>query len=163
MPEKTDAPARAPTPPWLIALIALLAVGVIWFVLASGEVLDKASIPGWLELDFSTRPAAPRPVASRDFMLGKWEVDQPNGTDTSGTTITYDRDGTLSGWAMLFVNGVGRREPWSGTWSFTRLSDDTFRLSAVIGGRPPILATFRIFDRDHIQNTDTNYVAVRIP
>lgn len=147
-----------------MVLLVVLVIGVVGYVLYSGGALEKVSIPGWLEFDFSPKPAAvsPRPVASRDFMLGKWEVEQPMGGNSSGTSIIYNNDGTLTGWATVFVNNSGRRETWSGTWNFEKLSDDTFRLRATINGKA-IKATFRIFDHDHIQNVDNNYMAVRVP
>ena len=162
MSQKPDTTERAERPTWVTALLIVVVIGVVAYVLHAGGVLEKVSIPGWLEFDFSKPAASPRPVASRDFVLGKWEVEQPVGGNSSGTSITYNKDGTLTGWATVFDNNAGRREAWSGSWSFEKLSDDKFRLDAIINGIQR-QATFRIFDQDHIQNVDNNYMAVRVP
>jgi len=159
----SNAPKKTSAPGWLTALLVVAVVGVAGYALYSGGALEKASIPGWLEFQFSAKPGAPaRPVASRDFVLGQWEVEQTAGADAGGTRLTYYQDGTVKGWQTQFANGAGLRQPWSGTWRFDKLSDDTFRLSALVNGAE-LQSTFRIFDRDHIQNLDNNYVAVRIP
>jgi hypothetical protein len=161
-PDPVEGTAREGTarPGWLMGLLLVVVVGVVGYVLYSGGALEKISIPGWLEFDFSPKPAVQiHPVASRNFMLGKWEVEQPAGD----TSITYYKDGTLMGSETAFAGNLGDREPSSGTWSFKKLSDDTFRLSVLLNGKPPWEGTFRIFDQYHIHNVDTNYVAVRIP
>jgi hypothetical protein len=161
--EKTDPGAQTIRPGWLMALLAAAVVGVAGYALYSGGALEKAAIPGWLEFDFSPKPATPpHPVASRDFILGQWEVEQAAGANAAGTRLTYYQDGTLKGWETRIANGAGSRAPWSGTWSFEKLSDDTFRLRATINGAA-FQPTFRIFDHDHIQNLDDNYIAVRVP
>ncbi len=161
--EKPDPVAQTSQPGWLLALFAAALVSVVGYALYSGGALQKASIPGWLEFDFSPKPAAPaRPVASRDFVLGEWEVEQAAGANAAGSRLTYYQDGSVKGWQTRIVNGAGLREPWDGTWEFEKLSDDTFRLSVTVNGER-IGASFRIFDHDHIQNLDNNYVAVRLP
>ena len=76
------------------------------------------------------------------------------------SSYTTPRDTTLTGWDTVFVNNSGAREFWSGTWSFEKLSDDTFRLSSTLNGESH-RSTFRIFDHDHIQNVGNNYMVVR--
>lgn len=163
MNDKPDIGAKMTPPGWVMALLVVGVVGVAVYALYSGGALEKAGIPGWLEFKFAQKPAAPaRPVASRDFVIGQWEVEQSAGANAGGTRLTYFSDGAVKGWETRFANGAGYRAPWSGTWRFEKLSDDTFRLSAVINGAE-VERTFRIFDQNHIQNLDDNYIAVRVP
>lgn len=161
MTKEPDIGARTARPLWLMALLAVV-TGVVAYTLFSGGSLQKAMIPGWLEFDFAPRPpAAPaplRPAASREFILGEWEVEQWSGSNAANTRLTYYADGTVKGWGTY----AGLRTPWTGQWDFEKLSDDTFRLNATINGAT-MNSSFRIFDRDHIQNLDNNYMAVRVP
>ena len=118
----SNAPKKTSAPGWLMALLVVAVVGVAGYALYSGGALEKASIPGWLEFQFSAKPGAPaRPVASRDFVLGQWEVEQTAGANAGGTRLIYYQDGTVKGWQTQFANGAGLRQPWSGTWRFDRI------------------------------------------
>jgi hypothetical protein len=149
---------------WDIALAVVLTFGVIFFVLNRGAVIEKLKVTGLLDVAFAPKPAAPpRPVATRDFIVGRWEVDQQLAPNYfGGTSVVYYKDGTLKGWADRFVDNAGTREQWAGTWDIKVLADDQFQLKATLNGAPYEF-TFRIFDKDHIQNVDNNYIAVRMP
>ncbi len=151
---------------WVIALAVVLAFGVIFFVINRGAVIQKAKVIGLFDFAFAPKPAPllpPRPVATRDFIVGRWEVDQQFDTNYfGGTSVVYYKDGTLKGWADRFINNAGSREQWAGTWDIKVLADDQFQLKATLNGAPYEF-TFRIFDQNHIQNVDNNYVAVRLP
>jgi hypothetical protein len=100
---------------------------------------------------------------SREFLVGRWQVEQAVGQFSGGAIIIYAEDGTFSGWTTQFVNGMGYRMPVEGRWDYGRLSKDRFRLYLEFSsGQPPQQATFKILDRNHILNTDQNYVAIRL-
>jgi len=162
---ETDSRKPAGMPAWALGCVLLLLAAVIGYSLLTGGVVQKLSMPGGFDLELAHNapaPAAPRPVASRSFVLGRWEVEQNSDPVTAGTSLRYDEDGTLSGHASTFNGGDGRREEWHGTWSFEKINDEEFRLHDDINGQH-VDARFRIFDMNHIQNEDQNYVAVRIP
>jgi len=167
MADEADAKAgaRAPWPNWLLACVFGLVLGVVGIALYSGGALSKVSIPGLFDAEFTQKQAAAAvPVASREFILGQWQLQvTPGGGDvSSGTTVTYADDGTFTGTEVSFNNNQGERAPVAGTWRFQKISDQEFILNAVINGQP-WSGHFKIFDANHIENEDQNYVAVRMP
>ncbi len=151
----------------MLGCVFALVLVVVGVALYSGGALSKVSIPGLFDAEFTQKQAAAAgsaPVASRDFILGQWQlqVTPGGGSFSSGTTITYADDGTFSGTQVSFNNNQGEREPVSGTWTLQKISDQQFILNAVINGQP-WSGHFKIFDANHIENEDQNYVAVRVP
>jgi hypothetical protein len=102
------------------------------------------------------------PEASREFVVGRWQVEQTLGDAEGGTFVDYASDGRFTGKLETFVNGAGRREPVSGTWDLDKLAKDQFKLQLKFATGTQWSGTFRILDRDHIHNLDENYVAVRV-
>lgn len=100
--------------------------------------------------------------ATRDFVLGRWQVEQAAGQASSGTVMDFQADGTVTGSATQFINGFGRKVPLAGRWSFEALSANTFRMALELQNQPQQQATFKIIDHNHIHNIDQNYVAVRV-
>lgn len=103
----------------------------------------------------------PSPEVSRDFMIGRWKVEQAAGEVSGGTVMDYDDDGTFSGTMTTFVGGVGERQQRAGEWNFQKLTKDTFRLKLRFDDEAPWVGTFKIIDHDHIHNIDQNYIATR--
>jgi hypothetical protein len=106
--------------------------------------------------------AAEEAEVSREFFVGRWQVEQTIGQVSGTTVIDYEEDGTFSGWMSQFANGVGQKVPVAGRWNYERLSKDRFRLYIQFPDGSAQQATFKIQDRNHILNTDQNYVAVRL-
>ncbi len=124
-------------------------------------------IGGLFDIGFSnpqTSPAPTIPTATRSFVLGQWQLQiNPEGTNIQNdSSIIYYDDGTLTGKFDEIVGNQAVMQPVSGTWSFQKLSDHEFRLTATING-DDYQKRFRIFDANHIQNEDDNYVATRMP
>jgi hypothetical protein len=107
------------------------------------------------------QPEGP-PEASRDFVVGRWQVEQTMAGAEGGTFVDYASDGRFTGKLEAFVNGAGRREPVSGTWDLAKLAKDQFKLELKFDSGNRWNGTFRILDRDHIHNLNENYVAVRV-
>jgi hypothetical protein len=99
--------------------------------------------------------------ASRDFMIGRWQVEQSSGEVSGGTIMDYDDDGTFSGSMTIFVGGVGEKQRRAGDWNFQKLSKNTFRLKLLFDDQTTWVGTFKIIDHDHIHNIDQNYIATR--
>ena len=105
-PWKPEASA-APRPTRYIPRIALplAAITLVAYKLHLGGALKSVDVPHGIHIetaDRSTSTAAPRRVASRDFMVGRWEVEQTVGAMSGGTAISYERDGTPSGTTTVF-------------------------------------------------------------
>jgi hypothetical protein len=126
---------------------------------ALGEIEEIRLQPARPDAPPSSRPAA---ELSRDFVPGRWQVDQANGPYSGGTVIDYREDGTFSGSVTQFVNGMGQKVPLEGEWSFEKLSANTFRLKATASDGSTRSGEFKVIDRDHIHNTQENYIAVRL-
>lgn len=136
-------------------------VGVVLALLVGG------SSPWWWKQLFGSNDTTPdanngRVVSSREFMLGRWQVEQAAGQMSAGTVIDYQANGRFSGWATQFVGGSGRKMPLTGQWFFDKLSKDTFRLKILSDDQSTQEATFRIVDQDRVHNIDQNYDAVRV-
>jgi hypothetical protein len=101
--------------------------------------------------------------ASREFFVGRWQVEQADGDREGGTFTDYFDDGSFSGKGEVFLNGQGTREKIAGKWDFAKLAKDQFTLTLNFeDGRPQWKSKFRILDHDHIHNFEMNYVAVRM-
>lgn len=103
------------------------------------------------------------PEVSRDFVVGRWQVEQSMGGNAEGGTfVDYANDGRFSGKQEAFLNGVGRRETINGTWDIAKVAKDQFKLHLKFDTGNEWSGTFRILDRNHIHNLDQNYVSVRV-
>lgn len=105
-------------------------------------------------------PAAPE--ASRNFVIGRWQVEQAVAGLEGGSFVDYGEDGRFTGWQEAFMNGNGRRQSVTGMWQLEKLGKDQFRLGLMLDNGQQWKGTFRVLDQDHIQNLDENYVAVRV-
>lgn len=103
------------------------------------------------------------PEASREFVVGRWQVEQKVAGIEGGTYIDYSADGRFSGRQETFVNGQGGRMQVSGSWDFEKRADDEFLLALNFDSGERWQGQFRILGRDRIHNMDENYVAVRVP
>jgi hypothetical protein len=101
-------------------------------------------------------------VASRDFFLGRWRVDQTIGAMSGDTVVDYFSNGKFEGVEMDVYGGQGQRIPSSGTWEFENLSSQVFRVTLRFDNGMQWRGKFKIIDRNHIHNIDTNYVAERV-
>jgi hypothetical protein len=150
-----------------VTLVAVLLLMIVAYQVYLGGSLKKVGIAGMFNLDFADKSIVLPPTvpdASPEFFYGRWQVEPVvigNFSDESSTE--YEPDGTFQGHETVFVNGVGRKVPKTGRWNFEKLSKDRFRLTTVHNENSITWrGTFRIIDQDHIQNTDQNYVAVRL-
>jgi hypothetical protein len=130
-----------------IFVFSLLLVGVAGFGYA---VLNQQS-PGKI------------PEATRRFVTGRWQVEQKIAGIEGGSFIDYSEDGSFSGRQEAFTEGQGRRERVSGSWDFTKLAGDQFRMTLIFDNGNRWQGTFRVLGNDRIHNIDENYDAVRVP
>jgi hypothetical protein len=137
------------------------AVMVIFLVLTFGSL--AAGLVAWNRVhDGPAVAAAPAIEASREFMIGRWEVQQKIGELEGGTYMDYLENGRVEGVEDEFVQGRGERHKVHGTWEATRIAKDKFSLTINLEGADAWQGNFRIIDRDHIHNTTENYEAVRV-
>lgn len=107
--------------------------------------------------------AAGPPEATRDYVVGRWQVEQKVGGIEGGSFIDYHEDGRFTGRQETFINGQGARVSVSGNWEFAKLDRERFRLELAFDSGESWQGVFRILGRDRIHNTDQNYLAVRVP
>jgi hypothetical protein len=100
--------------------------------------------------------------ASREFIVGRWQVEQVVAGGEGGSFVDYGDDGRFTGKQEAFVNGNGVRQPVGGTWHFGKLAKDQFRMDLVFDDGRQWNGTFRILDHEHIHNLGENYVAIRV-
>ncbi|MSN25312.1 MAG: hypothetical protein GJV46_05510 [Geobacter sp.] len=137
-----NAPVRAK-----ILVFALLLIGVAGF--------------GYSILNQKTADKVPE--ATRQYVIGRWQVEQKIAGMEGGTYIDYLDNGSFSGRQEAFIGGQGQRVPVSGTWDFEKLATDRFHLGLVFSNGVQWRGTFRILSKDQIHNIDENYDAVRVP
>ncbi len=154
--------------------IALAVLAYLFFARASEKarigifVLMFCGVAGFGAAMFDTHTAAnsnaekPTPTASRDFVVGRWQVEQALGQISGGTVIDYQDDGMFVGSMTQFVGGTGQKIPTRGIWKFEKLSPETFQLKVQFENSGLWQGTFRILDENHIHNIDENYIAVRV-
>jgi hypothetical protein len=145
----TPMPKIADRPHWVTIALALLGSGIAAFGL-------------W----WKSRPAEhPRPVASREFIVGVWQADR---RDVNGNHWVNKRQylasGRYEGWDIFVdkASGAAKEIRASGTWEFEKLSDQTFQISGTPDRTPPWQAELKIIDEDHIQNIRQTYIVERL-
>ena len=137
-----NAPVRAK-----IIVFVLLLIGVAGF----GYAISNQQSP------------TATPQATRQFFVGRWQVEQKIGGIEGSTFVDYFDDGNFSGREETFQGEQGGRTKVSGTWDFVKLADNQFRLTLHSANGNQWQGTFRIVDHDRIHNMDDNYDAVRVP
>jgi len=108
-----------------------------------------------------SNPPEPAPVASDDFFVGRWRVDQEIGTVSGENVVDYYRNGRFEGRSIAGSGNQGQKKLESGKWELEKLSDRTFRLTLMNDDGTHWTGKFKILDQNHIQNIDENYVAER--
>ena len=168
--EKESKPSFWSTLPGIFTALAAIitaSAGLITVLYTTGVIGSKNKPPD-NPPSVSSTPAESqlnntnKPMASRDFIIGRWQVELDSGEVSAGTVTNYHADGTFTGLATNFVGGSGEKQRTSGRWKFEKLSSDTFRLTLWHDDESTWLGTFKIIDQDHVHNIDQNYVAVRI-
>jgi hypothetical protein len=153
------------------AIIAIIAGGSSpWWLKAfshnSTPDASTAAITSLNQQPTVSHPEPPKaPVASREFFLGRWRVDQENVLGQgvhSVNTATYFDNGRFEGHDLVANSYQGGDIKESGTWEVERLSDQSFQLSLHFDNGTAWKGEFRIIDQDHIHNIGDNYIAERV-
>jgi hypothetical protein len=158
------------------SLLGQILIPVVIAVLAGGSspwwfnaVFNKpAPKPDTSNVVVNPQPApappapAPAPVASREFFIGRWRVDQMQDGVHGVNTVDYFDSGRFEGHDLMANGYQGRDVPESGTWMVEKISNQSFRLMTQFDTGLSWRGTFKIIDQDHIQNIDDNYVAERV-
>jgi hypothetical protein len=148
-------------------IIAILAIGLLLLIayqVYNGLVFQEIGF-GQFSIKFA-QPALKTPEApdaSRDFFVGRWQVEHQIGGYSDATIVDYSDDGSFSGSGQSFQGENGRRMPVLGQWGFARLARDKFRLTVRFSNGQEWNGDFTIINRDRIHNIDENYDAVRVP
>lgn len=100
---------------------------------------------------------------TREYLVGRWQVEQRVGGVEGGSYIDYRDDGSFSGRQERFVDGQGARVKVNGDREFVKLDRDQFRLELEFATGGQWQGVFRIMGPDRIHNTEENYIAVRVP
>jgi len=104
----------------------------------------------------------PAPVASLEFFLGRWRVDQVFGPLSGNNVVDYFSNGRFEGVDMEVSGSQGQRIDEAGAWEFEILSNQLFRVILRFDNGVVWAGKFRIIDQNHIHNLDMNYVAERV-
>jgi hypothetical protein len=110
------------------------------------------------------------PEVTRDFIVGRWQVEQKLGlvngqtilSTSGGSDINYQADGKFVGSQFLTIDGDERKVLRAGQWDFAKLSDDTFRMKIRFDDHGVWSGDFQIVGKDRIHNIGENYDAFRI-
>ncbi len=124
-----------------------------------------STVPWWWDKVFPTSTTVTTvkaPEASRDFFIGRWQVQQTLGQMSGETVGNYLNNGIFEIEETLFLNGQGRRVKSTGNWEFNELSKQSFHLRLMFNDGRQWQGKFKLIDQNHIQNTDQNYIAIRI-
>jgi tetratricopeptide (TPR) repeat protein len=104
----------------------------------------------------------PPPLASRDFFVGRWHVDQGGGS----SDVDWRDDGTCET-RNIFAGGKHPLDLQADvcTWQFEKVADDAFVInytSTKLGDNFPKRLSFKIINPVRIHNVDLGYDAFRI-
>jgi hypothetical protein len=150
-----------------LLIVALALIGLAGYQIYRGGFLSDLELPGFLKIGFApaTTGAPPKPIASLEFVVGRWQVPSQREGLSGRTDIDYKGDGTCVGTDEGFQNGSGKQLRVVCRWAFKKLSDDSFEITSyrTIDNmpQPPWTGTFRIVSHDEIHNLAENYSAYR--
>jgi len=104
----------------------------------------------------------PAPVASREFFVGRWHVDQGQGT----TDLDWRADGSCIS-KSVFESGIHSLDLTADIcmWTFEKRSDNEFVISVKSDRMPdnyPRRMQFKIINATRIRNVEAGYDAFRI-
>lgn len=163
-PERKSKSGLPPKVSWLLAIVFLVLLAYQGF---NGVVFKKIGFgPFSIELGTPAPRPSETPVATRDFLIGRWQNDSG-----SGVFLTeYFVDGSCS----LWWNGYSDKS--SAHWEFTPLDNYHFRLRLTIGqdshiqiapGIAPQIGgqgtKFGIQDHNHIHSVEEDQLWTRVP
>jgi hypothetical protein len=149
-------------------LIGKIALGVLIPLLIGGTVpwwWDKIFPPGPTPpptIIVDPSPSSPLALVSRNFFIGRWQVQQAFGQISGQTVIDYFNDGSFESEETQFINGQGQKVKSMGRWEFNELSAQSFSLRLEFNDGRQWQGKFKIIDQNRIQNIDQNYIAIRI-
>ena len=160
--------------------IAQIATGVVMAILVGGTA------PWWFHEFFKKQvPQAPAPIiegnkpvappmesvvtppkdtvpeVSREFFVGRWRLEQTVGPFSESNNIDYYENGKMDGQVLDVAGGAGRRVHLVGTWEVEKLSKTMFLLTTQ-SNMGEFSGKYKIIDKNHVQNLDSNYVAERV-
>jgi hypothetical protein len=145
----------------MVAVLGML--GFLTFEAYQGAKFCEFGIPGVFVSKISCPSTESRmPEATRDFFVGRWQVDQKIGNSTGATSVDYLSDGTFAGYQTQFTDGSGKREDIHGTWVFRRLDKEKFHLDTTFDDGRTWSGDFDVVDANRVHNFDTNYIAIRL-
>jgi hypothetical protein len=141
--------------------VALVILALVAYQVYNGVAMKKVGLFG-MYIDFADKGSdSVKAEASREFVLGRWQVEQASGQESGSTVFEYHEDGTFTGTVTNFNGSNGVKSSVSGRWEMQRLSSDTFRMR-ITAPNYAYEGTFKVFDQDHLHNIDNNFMAVRI-
>jgi hypothetical protein len=165
--------AKSPLPPnvTLILAIGILALlgyqvynGLVFqeigfgpFVIKLGTRASQPSENGAPAPGQSPAPEAQKPLSTREFFVGRWRWQSES--EPSSSDEKFFENGVFTG----SLENLGLARPISGHWNLTTLDNNMFRLTMNYRDGTQWQRNFMILDqKNHIQNIDQNYVAVRV-
>jgi hypothetical protein len=101
--------------------------------------------------------------ATREFFIGRWQVEQRFAAITGTVAADYLEDGSFSESQQVFQGDNGRRMDRTGHWEFAKQAKDRFRLTLNFSDGQKWNGDFTIVNHDRIHNIYENYDAVRVP
>lgn len=102
------------------------------------------------------------PEVTRESLLGSWESKQKMGDHEGISNTTFFKDGSFSGKYTSFEKETGHRIPVKGTWKFTELTSDKFRLTLKYDDGHQWQSEVRVKGSNIIHIVDDNYLIHRV-
>lgn len=150
------------------SIIAILAIGLLLLIayqVYNGLVFQEIGF-GQFSIKFAQPPFSKGPEAieaTREFFVGRWQVEQRFDAVSGTVAADYLEDGTFSELEQVFQGDTGRRVQRAGHWEFAKQAKDRFRLTLKFSDGQQWNGDFTVVNRDRIHNIYDNYDAVRIP
>jgi hypothetical protein len=136
---------------------------------ALNEGKESDANPQTASRERSMSAPAPRRVSAakdlEDFLPGVWRARtaDPSTGIISENVLRFWSNGTYSGTESALVNGNPVTMRRAGTWSARPVSSDSFVLTVNDAGTGIARSyTFRVIDRNSVENEDQNYIAHRL-
>jgi len=136
---------------------------------ALNEGSESGATPQTASREGSMSAPAPHRVSAakylEDFLPGVWRARtaDPSTGVISEDVLRFWSNGTYSGTESALINGNPVTMRLAGTWSARPVSSDSFVLTVNDAGTGVAQShTFRVIDRNSVENQDQNYIAHRL-
>ena len=143
---------------WITVISLVLAFG---FFLLGVVAWARSPFPPILPPPFSVSEPG-EPTATREFLIGRWDLQPKAGETESGAYMDYLENGRCEIFMGQFFRPDAPSPKLQGSWEIQVVSRDKLYLEVNFDNGQSWRGYFKLFAQDRIRNMTDDYEAVRV-